>query len=90
MLKLKHLFTGSQITCLYIGQAKFPNVIKGIAINGDLNRSYQISMNFDYEKETIREIHHFVGFPTSFVGNVIHQFFQKLNDKQTEYELIIP
>ena len=47
-------------------------------------------MNFDHEKETIRQKYHLAGFPTRFVDNVIHQFHQKLVDKQTEYELIIP
>ena len=30
MVKFKRLFTGSQISCLYIGHPKFPNVIKGL------------------------------------------------------------
>ena len=47
-------------------------------------------MNFDHEKETIREKYHLAGFPTRFVDNVIHQFHLKLIDKQAEYELIIP
>ena len=47
-------------------------------------------MNFDLEKETIREKYHLAGFPTTFVDNVIHQFHQKSIDKQQEYELIIP
>ena len=47
-------------------------------------------MNFDHEKEIIREKYHLAGFSTRFVDNVIHQFHQKLIDKQAEYELIIP
>ena len=47
-------------------------------------------MNFDHEKETIRERYHLVGVPTRFVDNVIQQLHQMLIDKQTEYELIIP
>ena len=70
--------------------SKVPKCYKRNAINGDLNRSYQISMNFDHEKEIIREKYHLAGFPTRFVDNVIHQFHQKLIDKQAEYELIIP
>ena len=46
-------------------------------------------MNFNYEKEIIREKHHLAVFPTRFVDNVIHQFHQKLIDKQAQYELII-
>ena len=47
-------------------------------------------MNFDHEKEIIREKYHLAAFPTRFVDNVFHQFDQKLIDKQAEYELIIP
>ena len=47
-------------------------------------------MSFDHGKETIREKHHLVDFPTRFIDNVIHQFHQKLTDKQTKYEMIIP
>ena len=47
-------------------------------------------MNFDHEKETIRQKYRLAGFPTSFVDSVIHQFDQKLIDEQAEYELIIP
>ena len=50
----------------------------------------QISMNFDHEKEIIREKYHLAGFPTWFVDNVIDQFHIKLIDKQGEYELMIP
>ena len=64
--------------------SKAPKHFKRNAINGDLNQSYQISMNFDHEKETIREKYHLAVFPTRFVGNVIHQFHQKLIDKQAE------
>ena len=46
-------------------------------------------MNFDHEKETIRLKYRLSGFPTGFVDNAIHQFHQKLSDKQTEYELTI-
>ena len=70
--------------------SKVPKRYKRNAINGDLNRSYQISMNFDHEKEIIREKYHLAGFPTRFVDSVIHQFHQKLIDEQAEYELIIP
>ena len=70
--------------------SKFPKRYESNAINGDLNRSYQISMNFDHEKEIIREKYHLAGFPTRFVDKVIHQFHQKLIGKQAEYELIIP
>ena len=70
--------------------SKVPKCYKRNAINGDLNRSYQISMNFDHEKEIIREKYHLAGFPTRFVDSVIHQFHQKLIDEQAEYELIIP
>ena len=69
---------------------KVPKRYKRNAINGDLNRSYQISMNSNHEKEIIREKYHLAGFPTRFVDNVIHQFHQKLIGKQAEYELIIP
>ena len=51
---VKPLFTGSQIQWT----SKVPKRFKRNAINGDLNRSYQISMNFDHEKETIREKYH--------------------------------
>ena len=69
---------------------KVPKRYKINPINGDLNRSYQISMKVDHEKEIIREKYHLAGFHTRFVNNVIHQFHQKLIDKQAEYELIIP
>ena len=42
------------------------------AVNGDLNRSYQISINFDHEKETIRQKYWLAGFPDRFVDNIIH------------------
>ena len=45
-------------------------------------------MNFDHEKEIIREKYYLAGFPTIFVD--IHQCHQKLIDEQAEYELIIP
>ena len=38
--------------------SKVPKRYTMNAVNGELNRSYQISMNFDYEKETIREKYH--------------------------------
>ena len=38
--------------------SKVPKCYKRNAINGDLNRSYQISMNLDHEKEIIREKYH--------------------------------
>ena len=63
---------------------------KGNAINGAVNRFYQISMKFEHEKETVREKYCSAGFSTKFVGNAIQQLYQKLIDKQTEYELIIP
>ena len=69
---------------------KVPKRYNRNAINGDLNRSYQISMNFDHEKEIIRGKYHLAGFPTGFVDNASHQFQEKLIDKQAEYELIIP
>ena len=53
-------------------------------MNGELNRSYQISMNFHNEKKTIREKYRQTDFPTWFVDKVIHQFDQMLIDKQTE------
>ena len=72
--------------------SKVPKRYKRNAINGDLNRSYQISMNFYHEKEIIREKYHLAGFPTRFadIGTVIHQFHQKLINEQAEYEVIIP
>ena len=47
-------------------------------------------MNFDHNKETIKEKYYLASFPTTFVDNVIHQCHRKLTDKQTENELIIP
>ena len=47
-------------------------------------------MNFEHEKETIRRKYRLAGFSTKFAGNVIQQFHQKLIEKQTRYELIIP
>ena len=35
-------------------------------INGDLNRSFQISMNFEQEKERIREKYRLAAFLTDF------------------------
>ena len=69
--------------------SKVPKRYKRNEINGDLNRSYQISMNFNNEKEIIRQKYHLAGFPTRFVDSVIHQFHQKLLGEQVEYELII-
>ena len=46
-------------------------------------------MNFNHEKEIIREKYHLAVFPIRFVDNVIHQLHQKLIDKQAQYELII-
>ena len=50
--------------------SKVPKIYKRNAINGDLNRSYQININFDHEKQTIREKYRLAGLPTRFVGNV--------------------
>ena len=47
-------------------------------------------MKFEHEKETFREKYRSAGFSTKFVGNAIQQLYQKLIDKQTEYDLIIP
>ena len=47
-------------------------------------------MNFEHEKETIRRKYRLAGFCTKFTGNVIQQLHQKLIEKQTRYELIIP
>ena len=69
--------------------SKVPKHFKKSRINSDPNQSYQISMNFDHGKETTDK-YDLPGFPTRFADNVIHQFHQKLIDKQTEYELIIP
>ena len=55
-------------------KSKVQKRYKRIAINGDLNRSYQMSMNFDHDKETIRGKYRSAGFPTRFVDNVIQQF----------------
>ena len=44
-----------------------PNVLKRYKrndVNGDLNGSYQISMNFDHEKETIKQKYGLAFFPT--------------------------
>ena len=87
MVKLKYLFTGSQRRCLYTGH---PKRYKRNAINGDLNRSYQSSMNFDHEKEIFRQQYHLAGSPSRFFDSAIHQFHQELIDEQAEYELIIP
>lgn len=40
-------------------------------------------------EKTITNKYCLAGFPTRFLGNVIHQFHKKLIDKQIEYELII-
>ena len=64
--------------------SKVPKRYKRNTINGDLNRSHQISMNFDHEKEIIREKYHLACFPTRFVDNVIHQLHQRLIDKQID------
>ena len=65
--------------------SKVPKRYTMNAVNGELNRSYQISMNFDYEKETIREKYHSAGFPTKFIDNVIHQFPKKLINIKNMY-----
>ena len=65
---------------------KVPERYKRNTINCDLNQSYQISMNFDNEKETVREKYRLVGFPNIFFGNGIRQFHQKLINNQAEYE----
>ena len=87
------IFNGKVKTSVYRKPDKMPvhwtskvrKRYKRNAINGDLNPSYQISINFDYEKEIIREKYHLAGLPTAFVDNVIHQLQQKLIDKQAQY-----
>ena len=58
--------------------AKVTKRYKRNTINDDLNRSYQTNMNFDHDKETIREKYRLTGFPTRFAGNAIHQSHLKL------------
>ena len=72
-----NLWSGN-FRCLAGAESKFPKLYKADAINDNQNRSYQISMSFDLEKEAIREKCCLAGFPTRFVDNVIHQFHQKL------------
>ena len=58
--------------------AKVTKRYKRNTINDDLNRSYQTNMNFDHDKETIREKYRLTGFPTRLAGNAIHQSHLKL------------
>ena len=61
--------------------SEVPKCYKRNAINGDLYRSYQITVNFDNEKETFREKYGLASFPARFVNDVIYQFHQNLIDK---------
>ena len=70
--------------------SKVPMRYKRNAINGDLNRSYHISMNFDQEKITIKNKFRHAGFPIRFTESVIRQFEEKLTSQLEEEDLIIP
>ena len=90
MVKLKYLFPCRKPNQLPVHWPfKVSKRYKRNAANGDLNRSYQIIMNFNHEKEIIKQKYHLAGFPTIFVDRVIQQFHQKLVGEQAEYELII-
>ena len=67
--------------------SQIPKRYKRNAINGDLNRSYRIGMDFDLEKQMIRTKFKNAGFPTRFTESVINQFEMKLD---TSSETIIP
>lgn len=67
--------------------SQIPKRYKRNAINGDLNRSYRIGMNFEFEKQVIRTKFKNAGFPTRFTESVINQFEMKLD---TSSEFIIP
>ena len=56
-------------------------------INGDLNRSYRICMDFQAEKEIIKKKFQNANFPTRFIHSVIKQFEEK---SFTPDDLIIP
>ena len=43
--------------------SQVPQRYKRNVINGDLNQSYQITVNFDNERETLREKYSLAGFP---------------------------
>ena len=58
--------------------SKVSQLYKRNAINGDLNQSYQTSINFDREKQTIREKYRLEGYHSRFADNVIRQFHEKL------------
>ena len=58
-------------------------------INGDLSRSYTISMNFEQEKDKIRTKYRNADFPTPFVNSVINQFEEKISAVSAD-DLIIP
>ena len=67
--------------------SKIPKKYKRNMINGDLNRSYKISMNFQAEKEIITKKFLNADFPTRFIHSVIKQFEEK---SFTPDDLIIP
>ena len=70
--------------------SKVPKRYKRNAINGNLKRSYRISMNFNEEKEIIRDKFANAGFPRRFTESVIEQFLSNLNTSSEEGDLIIP
>ena len=70
--------------------SQVPKRYKRNAINGDLNRSYRISMNFDDEKTKILTKFTKAGFPVRFTKSVFEQFENKLKLSDTDEDLIIP
>ncbi|XP_066925101.1 uncharacterized protein [Clytia hemisphaerica] len=60
--------------------SKIPKRYKRNTINGDLNRSYRISNNYNKEKEIIREKFREAGYPIRFTESVIKDFETKLTN----------
>ncbi len=70
--------------------SQVPKRYKRNAINGDLNRSHRISMNFENEKANIMNKFKKAGFPVRFTKSVFDQFESKLKSQEPNDDVIIP
>ena len=70
--------------------SQVPKRYKRNAINGDLNRSYRIGQDFNYEKGKIMSKFTRAGFPVRFTNSVFEQFENKLKSTDSDSDLIIP
>ena len=65
-----------------------PKRYKRNIINGDLNRAYRISTDFEKEKDRIKTKFCKANYPFRYVQSVINQFEDRLNNEHIDY--IIP